>query len=154
MSETIAKDKVVEINYVLKDDAGTLIDESGNEPLKYLHGHGNIIPGLEEALDGKAVGDSIDVKIQPERAYGDRDDKLQQVVEKSAFGDAEIQVGMQIMAETPEGEKVPFMIANIDGDKITIDGNHPLAGLTLHFAVSLVTIRAAAEEEISHGHVH
>jgi FKBP-type peptidyl-prolyl cis-trans isomerase SlyD len=146
---------VVLIHYTLTSDAGETLDSSeGREPLGYLHGFGNIIPGLENALAGKKAGDKLSVSIKAEEAYGVRDDALVQVVPRSAFGGApDLEVGMQFQAQTPQGVRV-VTIVDVEGDDITLDGNHPLAGETLHFAVEVTEVRAATEEELSHGHVH
>jgi len=154
MSAKITNDHVVEIHYVLTNEEGEVIDQSTDEPLKYLHGHSNIIVGLEEELVGKSVGDSFKATIPPEKAYGTKNDEMKQTVEKSAFGDTPIEIGMQVAATTDEGDQVPFVITNIEDDKVTIDGNHPLADLTLVFDVKVASIRPAAKEEIEHGHVH
>lgn len=146
---------VVLIHYTLTSDSGETLDSSeGREPLGYLHGFGNIIPGLENALVGKKAGDALKVSIPPAEAYGLREDALVQVVPRSAFGDApDLEVGMQFQAQTPEGVRV-VTVVNVSGDDITLDGNHPLAGETLHFAVEVTEVRAATAEELQHGHVH
>ena len=146
---------VVLIHYTLTSDAGETLDSSaGREPLAYLQGFGNIIPGLEQALLGKKAGDKLKVSIPPAEAYGVRNDELVEVVPRSAFGGApDLEVGMQFQARTPEGMKV-VTIVDVSGDEITLDGNHPLAGETLHFDVEVVTVRAATAEELEHGHVH
>ncbi len=151
----IAKDKVVAIDYTLKDDDGSVLDTSeGKEPLAYLHGSGNIIPGLEKALEGKAQGDEVNVQVPPEEAYGERRDDLQQVVPRSLFqGVDELQVGMQFQAQSEGGEQI-VTIAAIDGDDITVDANHPMAGVPLNFEVKVVEVREATDEEKEHGHAH
>lgn len=151
----IAKEAVVSIDYELTDDDGQLIDSSkGAEPLKYLHGFGNIIPGLEKALEGKATGDQLNVSIDPDEAYGQRLDELQQVVSRENFGDNEIEVGMRFRVPSESGRELVMTIVGIDGDDVTIDGNHELAGVTLHFDVTIRDVREATDEEISHGHAH
>ncbi|MFZ5756725.1 MAG: FKBP-type peptidyl-prolyl cis-trans isomerase [Pseudomonadota bacterium] len=149
------ENSVVLIHYTLTSDAGETLDSSaGREPLAYLHGFGNIIPGLEQALLGKQAGDKLKVSIPPDQAYGVRNDELVEVVPRSAFGGApDLEVGMQFQARTPEGMRV-VTIVDVEGDEITLDGNHPLAGETLHFDVEIVTVRAATQEELAHGHVH
>ncbi|RFA25841.1 peptidylprolyl isomerase [Alkalilimnicola ehrlichii] len=151
----IAKDKVVSIEYSLKDDEGTLLDTSeGRDPLAYLHGAGNIIPGLESALEGKQTGDSVDVRINPEDAYGERNDQLQQVVPKELFqGVDTLEPGMQFQAQTEAGAQI-VTIKEVDGDNVTVDANHPLAGVPLNFSVNVVEVRDATAEELEHGHVH
>jgi len=151
----VAKNKVVSIDYTLKDDAGEVIDSSeGFEPLFYLHGFDNIVPGLEKALEGKAAGDQVQVSVSPAEGYGERDDSLQQVVPRQAFqGVDDLEVGMQFRAESDEGQQI-VTVAAIEGDEVTVDGNHPLAGETLNFDVTIVEVRDATAEEIEHGHVH
>jgi FKBP-type peptidyl-prolyl cis-trans isomerase SlyD len=151
----IAKNKVVSIDYTLKDDAGEVIDSSeGFEPMFYLHGFDNIVPGLEKALDGKQAGDQIQVSVSPAEGYGERDDSLQQVVPKEAFqGIDDLEVGMQFRADSDEGQQIVTILA-IDGDNVTVDGNHPLAGETLNFDITVVEVRDASADELEHGHVH
>lgn len=151
----IAKDLVANIEYTLTDDAGNVIDSSvGGEPLAYLHGAGNIIPGLEDALEGKQAGDSFKVSIAPADGYGEKNEGLMQVVPKEMFqGVDNIEVGMQFHAQTDHGMQV-ITVAAVDGDNITVDGNHPLAGQNLNFDVKVIEVRAASAEELDHGHVH
>ncbi|MEZ8141783.1 peptidylprolyl isomerase [Enterovibrio norvegicus FF-33] len=151
----IEDNKVVKIDYTVKDESGQVIDSSeGKEPLAYLHGTGNIIPGLENALTGKAVGDAFSAVVQPDDAYGPRNESMIQTVEKSVFqGVEEIEVGMVFNAQGPQGD-IQVTIAEIDGEQVTIDGNHPLAGLVLHFEGEVREVRDATPEEIEHGHVH
>jgi len=152
----IEKHKVVSIDYSLKDDEGNLIDSSeGADPLAYLHGMGNIIPGLENELEGKAVGDTLSVRIAPEDGYGERSDALTQVVPKNMFeGVEEIQVGMQFHAADANGHMQVVTVAAVADNDVTIDANHPLAGVHLNFDVKVVDIRDASQEEIEHGHAH
>ena len=151
----IENQKVVTLNYTLTDNDGTMIDESNDGSFTYLHGHNNIIPGLENALIGKAVGESLSVAVEPEQGYGLRDDSKSQQVPRDMFPeDAEIEVGMQFHAEGPEGETLVVTVAAIEDGKVTVDGNHPLAGVNLNFAVEIINVREASEEELSHGHVH
>ncbi len=151
----IAKDKVASIEYTLTDDQGQVLDSSvGGEPLAYLHGAGNIIPGLEDALEGKQVGDSFKVSIAPADGYGEKDESLLQVVPKKMFaGVDEIEVGMQFHAQTDYGMQV-ITVAAVEGDNITVDANHPMAGQNLNFDVKVVEVRDASAEELEHGHVH
>lgn len=151
----IEKNRVVTLNYTLRDEQGAVIDTStGRAPLSYLHGKGNIIPGLEEALAGKAAGDRLDVTVAPERAYGPRDERLVQIVPRARFGEvAGLQPGMQVRASSPQGPRM-VTVVRIDRDFVTVDGNHPLAGRTLHFSVEVAAVRKATHEEVSHGHVH
>ena len=151
----IAKDAVVVIHYTLKNDAGEVLDSSqGAEPLAYLQGHGNLIPGLEKALEGKVGGDALDVSIAPEEGYGVRDEALIQDVPRSAFkGIDTVEVGMQFHADSNHGPRL-VTVTQVSDSTVTVDGNHPLADQTLHFAVQVVEVREASAEELSHGHVH
>ena len=151
----IEKNRVVTFNYTLRDDQGAVIDSSsGRAPLSYLHGKGNIIPGLERALVGKAAGDKLDVTVAPEHGYGPRDERLVQIVARAKFGDvANIAPGMQVRASGKQGARL-VTVVRVDRDFVTVDGNHPLAGRTLHFSVEVADVRKATHEEISHGHVH
>lgn len=153
----IADDKVVGIHYTLTNDAGQTLDSSHQreEPLTYLHGHGNIIPGLEKALLGKASGDKLSVTVSPEEGYGERHEGLIQQVPASAFegADGNLEPGMQFQAQTETGPRL-FTITQVEGDQVTIDGNHPLAGETLNFDVEVTEVRDATDEEKQHGHVH
>lgn len=152
----ISQDKVVSIHYTLTNTDGETLDSSRGrgEPLAYLHGHGNIIPGLESALSGKATGDTLNVQVEPAEAYGERHDQLVQQVPRSAFeGVDQVEPGMQFQAETGMGVRL-FTITDVQGDQVTIDGNHPLAGQTLNFDVEVAEVRDASQEELEHGHVH
>jgi FKBP-type peptidyl-prolyl cis-trans isomerase SlyD len=151
----IAKDKAVSFHYTLTDAVGQVVDSSsGSDALVYLHGYDNIIPGLEAALIGKKIGDKFDVTIAPVDAYGERVEDMMQVVDHEMFqGIDELKVGMQFHADVSHGPGI-VTIVSIDGDKITIDGNHPLAGETLNFAVEVADVRDATSEEIAHGHIH
>ncbi len=151
----VQNDHVVSIDYTLKNDAGEVMDSSEQAgPLAYLHGHHNIIPGLEKALDDKSVGDSFTVSIEPAEAYGERNEAMIQTVPRSMFqGVDEIEPGMRFQAQT-EGGVTVVTIKEVNGDEITLDGNHELAGETLHFDVEVKDVRPASEEEIEHGHVH
>ena len=152
----VGKDKVVLMHYTLKNDAGDVIDSSdGADPLPFLQGHGNIIPGLESALEGSKVGDKLDVSIKPEEGYGERmKDAIQEIPSSALQGVDEVKVGMQLQSQDKDGNAFLVSVTKIEDDKITVDGNHPLAGQTLHFSVSIESIRKAEAEELSHGHVH
>jgi len=151
----IAADAVVLIHYTLKDDDGKVIDSSdGGEPLAYIQGHGNLVPGLEKALEGKKDGDAVAVTLPPADGYGMRNEALvQRVPKRSLQGSGEIRKGMQFQAQTDEGLRV-FTVTAVVGDMVSLDGNHPLADQTLHFDVQIVSVRAATAEELEHGHVH
>jgi FKBP-type peptidyl-prolyl cis-trans isomerase SlyD len=147
----ITKDKVASIHYTLRDGDGNILDtSSGREPLTYLQGSGNLIPGMEEGLEGKAVGDKFKLKVAPDKGYGVKDTNLVQKVPRSAFGDQKIEKGMQF--QTSQGQVVTVTETGLES--ITVDGNHPLAGMELHFDVEVTEVRTATAEEISHGHVH
>jgi FKBP-type peptidyl-prolyl cis-trans isomerase SlyD len=149
---TIAKDSVVSIEYTLTDDQNEVLDSSeGMGPLEYLHGHNNLIPGLEKELEGKNVGDSFKAVIKPADAYGEVQKELVVEVERSQFpDDVEITVGMQFEAGGPDGSRI-VTVTEVKDDKITVDANHPLAGETLHFDVKIVSIREATEQEKAEG---
>ena len=151
----VVQDKVVTIHYTLTDRDGEILDSSeGQDPLAYLHGRGNIISGLEKALTGKTSGEKLNVTIPPEEAYGVRDESLVKILSRSAFKDVdELETGMRFQANTEQGAQI-FTVTQIEGDQITIDGNHPLANEELNFDVEIVSIRDASEEELAHGHVH
>jgi FKBP-type peptidyl-prolyl cis-trans isomerase SlyD len=151
----IAADKVVLIHYTLKDDDGAVVDTSdGSDPLAYIQGHGNLVSGLEKALEGKEQGSAVAVSVPPEEGYGKFDTQLiQKVPKRSMQGAGEIKKGMQFQAQTPDGMRV-FTVTAVIGDMVTLDGNHPLADKTLHFDVKVVEVRDATEEELEHGHVH
>lgn len=151
----IADRCAVSIHYTLTDDAGDVLDSSaGREPLTYLHGAGQIVPGLEQALKGRAAGDAFRVDIAPEDGYGPRVDSMVQVVPRAAFqGVARLEPGMQFEASGDQGT-LSVVITAIDGNSVTVDGNHPLAGQTLHFDVEVTAVREASVEEVLHGHAH
>jgi FKBP-type peptidyl-prolyl cis-trans isomerase SlyD len=151
----IAADKVVLIHYTLKDDSGAVLDSSaGGEPLAYIQGHGNLVPGLEKALEGKADGNTLAVTVAAADGYGIREpDLVQRVPKRSLQGAGEVKKGMQFQARTDDGIRV-FTVTAVAGDMITLDGNHPLADQTLHFDVEVVSVRDATTEELEHGHVH
>ena len=151
----VADNMAVSIHYTLTNDDGEVLDSSiGDEALVYLQGGGNIISGLEKALVGKAAGDKFNVRIAPEDAYGELMEEMVQVISRDMFeGIDNIEVGMQFHADVSSGSGV-VTVVNIEDDDITIDGNHPLAGLALTFDVEVIDVRAATEEEISHGHIH
>jgi FKBP-type peptidyl-prolyl cis-trans isomerase SlyD len=151
----IAANKVVTINYTLTDDQGQVIDSSeGREPLAYLQGASNIIPGLEKALEGKSTGDSLKVSVAPNEGYGERSDELVQEVPRNLFENADsIEPGMQFQAQSEAGPQL-VTVVGVGDESVTIDANHPLAGTTLNFDVEVVDVRDATAEEAEHGHVH
>ncbi|NOQ75168.1 MAG: peptidylprolyl isomerase [Crocinitomix sp.] len=150
----IANESVVTINYTLKNDTGEILDTSeGREPLVYLHGVNALIPGLENELAGKTTGTELKVVITPENAYGTRRDELVRVVAKEGFqGEEELEVGMRVQLDTEHGPAIA-LVTKVE-EEVTLDLNHPLADMTLHFDVEITEVRAATKEEIEHGHVH
>jgi FKBP-type peptidyl-prolyl cis-trans isomerase SlyD len=152
---TIQTNSVVTINYTLRDDAGGLIESSeGQEPLTYLHGLGNVIPGLEASLAGKSAGESIKVSIPPEDAYGLwEEEKLLEIPKGQFSGVDDIKTGMQFSVHSNEGEQV-VTVTKVEGETVTVDANHPLAGKTLNFEVTVIGIRDATKDELEHGHAH
>jgi len=151
----IRKGKVVSIDYILHDAGGKLLDSSDEgDPLVYLHGNENIIPGLERELEGKTTGDKVDCVVAAVDGYGERNEELVLKVQKSEFGpDAELTPGMQLEARGEDGAQI-VTVVKVEGDEVTIDANHPLAGESLHFQVNVVDVREATPEELEHGHVH
>ena len=156
MSLMIGDKMVVSMHYTLTDNDGKVLDTSeGAEPLSYLHGAGNIIPGLETALIGKVADDSLKVTVEPKEGYGELIPELIQKVNKSAFeGVDTLEPGMAFEAQGPDGQAQRVVISEVEGDEVTVNGNHPLAGVTLNFDVRIVDVRDATEEEISLGHAH
>lgn len=147
----ITKHSVASIHYTLTNNEGKILDSSsGREPLTYIHGMGNLIPGMEEGLEGKSVGNKLNLKVSPEKGYGVKNDQMIQQVPRSAFGNQKIEVGMQF--QTNQGNVVT--VTKVGLDSITVDGNHPLAGVELNFAVEVMEVRNATPDEIAHGHVH
>ena len=153
---TIENNKVASIDYTLTNDTGETLDTSvGKEPLKYIQGHQNIIPGLEKALEGKSTGEKLTVTVPPEEAYGTSSPASIQTVSKEVFqGVDNIDVGMQFQAQGEGGQPIIVTVTKVEDDQVTIDGNHPLADQTLTFDVEIKEVRDATEEELEHGHVH
>ena len=156
MSLLIGDNMVVSMHYTLTDNDGQVIDSSeGAEPLTYLHGAGNIIPGLEKALVGKVQGDSLKVEVDPAEGYGEYQAELLQVVPRAAFeGVDTIEAGMQFQAQAEDGGVRHIVVREVSGDDVTVDANHQLAGVDLNFAVEIVSVRDATAEEMQHGHAH
>ena len=152
----IGGNSVVSIHYKLTDNDGNVIDTSeGAEPLTYLHGVGNLIPGLEKELVGKVENDALTVKVQPAEGYGEVMEELIESVPKVAFqGVDNIEAGMSFEAQNPNGEMQRIVVKKVEGDVVTVDANHPLAGVELNFDVTIISVREATEEEVAHGHVH
>lgn len=154
--DTVATGKVVLIHYTLTDDEGEELDSSqGEEPLPYLHGEGNLVPGLERELEGRKVGDKFKVRVPPEVGYGDRVGPGAQAVPRTAFPEgAELEPGLSIVAEDDDGNATPLWITEVREDTVMVDVNHPLAGVALNFEVEIVSIREATAQEREHGHPH
>ncbi|MFP4281493.1 MAG: peptidylprolyl isomerase [Opitutales bacterium] len=151
----IAKDRIVTIHYELTDPEGKVLDSSrGREPLTYLHGHGNLIPGLETRIAGSTAEDSLEVTVPAAEGYGEHDSSKTIPAQRSQFpAEAKIEPGAQFQAEGPNGPMV-VRVMKIEDDVVTLDANHPLAGVDLKFAVDVVEVREASEEELAHGHAH
>ena len=156
----IAKDNVVSFAYKLTDSQGQLIDQGDKDaPLTYLHGHSNLIPGMENAIDGKEVGDSFQTIIPPAEGYGERDPNLDLVVGLDQFPEehqSQLAPGVQFQGPHPENPEQPlvYTVHQVEDDKVMVSGNHALAGVELHFDIEILDVREGTEEEIAHGHVH
>jgi FKBP-type peptidyl-prolyl cis-trans isomerase SlyD len=154
MSQTISQDKVVGIHYTVKTDQGDILDQSQQgQPLQFIFGRGMLIKGLEDALAGRIVSDKFIAEVAPQDAYGERHDSLVQAVPRSLFAGSDVAPGMQFRASTDNGEQ-SVVIVDVSDDEVTVDGNHPLAGITLTFDVEVVEVRDATPSELDHGHVH
>ena len=154
MTDAIANDLVVSFNYTLTNAEGETLDQSQGEPLAYLHGAGNIIPGLEKAMEGKKVGDKFTVNVPAAEGYGEYNTDLVQEVPAQMFQGVEnIEAGMQFQAQTDDGGQI-VTEKSVEGDTVIVDANFPLAGQDLTFDVEVVEIRVASAEELEHGHVH
>ncbi len=150
----ITKEKVVAIHYTLRDKEGKTLDtSSGKDPLHYIQGIGNLIPGMEESLEGKSKGEKLNVVINPEKGYGVRNEDHVQEVPMEAFGGQTPEVGMQFQAGNDDQRYIVTVTA-VTENMVTVDANHPLAGVELHFDVEVIDVREATNDELSHGHVH
>lgn len=151
----IAQNTVAAFHYTLTDDEGQVIDSSnGREPLTYMHGKGQIVPGLEKQMEGRQAGDKFNADVVPAEGYGEHQAELMQEVPREAFqGVEDIQPGMQFQGQGPQGV-INVTVTRVEDGKVHIDGNHPLAGKTLHFAIEVADVREAGKEELEHGHVH
>lgn len=152
----IADGKVVSLHYTLRDDQNEVIESSfGSEPMLYLHGAQNIVPGLEKALNGQGVGFKGKITVAPAEAYGERVDEPPQAVPRTAFpAHVELEPGMSLLARGPNNQQVPIWVVAVEGDKVLVESQHPLAGVTLNFEVEVLAIRDASAEEQQHGHPH
>lgn len=150
-----SRDKIVTMHYTLTADDGNVLDSSsGGEPLSYLHGHGNIVAGLEKALEGAETGFKSRVTVAPEEGYGARREEMVIAAPRDQFDPAmDLKPGLQVVANGPQGQII-FTVREVGDEEVTLDGNHPLAGQRLHFEVEVTDVRAASDEELAHGHVH
>jgi FKBP-type peptidyl-prolyl cis-trans isomerase SlyD len=154
-TEKVAAGKVVTFRYTLTGEDGEVLDQSDMTGMPYLHGAGNIVPGLEREMEDRLVGDKFRAVIPPEDAYGDRDAPLQKIPRGAFPDDMQIEVGMQLLAQADDDEDpIPLWVVGTDAEAIEVDLNHPLAGMTLTFEVEVIGIREATDEELAHGHVH
>ena len=153
---SIQKGKVVDLSYTLKDSEGELLDQADvQDPFSYLHGADEVVPGLEKALEGLKTGDKKTVVVSPAEGYGEVDSQLRVTVKRSQFPKgADLKAGMQFETESPEGEPMIFAIEKVEGEQVFVNGNNPLAGVTLHFDVEVLGVREATAEELEHGHAH
>lgn len=150
----ISKNSAVYFQYSLSDETGDTIDASPeNEPMAYLQGHNNIIPGLEKEMEGKKSGDVMVVTVEPKEAYGERKEEMVQQIPRESFKAEDIKIGMRFEATTPNGA-VSVVVADLTDETVTVDGNHPLAGKKLTFDVRISDVREATKEELTHGHIH
>lgn len=151
----VADQSVVSFHFTLKDDGGQVLDSSsGSEPLTYLHGSGGIVPGLEEALTGRATGDKFNVSLPPDKGYGQRDERLVQKIPQDQFPNSgAVKPGMQFQVNSPGGPMI-LTVTSVANGEVTVDANPELAGQTLHFDIEVTEVRKATEDELSHGHAH
>ena len=150
----IAEDAVVVVDYAIKDVVGSLLEDSDDEPLAYIHGAGTLAPGLEKALEGQKEGDRVSVTLRPEKAFGVRNEKLIREVDLGNFEDPnEVREGLVFHADL-DGTVRFYTVVKVEDDVVVIDGNHPFADQTLTFDVTVKEVREATSEEIEHGHVH
>ena len=147
---------VVGLAYTLKDEDGKVLDEaSAQEPFLYLHGGGQIVPGLESGLEGLSVGEKKEVVVSAEEGYGEYDEDLCMTVKRTQFPEEmDVQEGMQFETQSPDGHGMVFTVEGIEGYKVEINGNHPLAGETLNFSIEVLSVREATDDEKTHGHAH
>jgi FKBP-type peptidyl-prolyl cis-trans isomerase SlyD len=151
----VAQDSVVSFHYTLKDEAGSVIDQTDGEPMAYLHGHGQIVPGLERELNGRMAGDKLQVRVSPAEGYGEYDAARIQQIPREAFSRIPgLHVGMELQTRTQNGHPATVVVKEIAPAFVTVDGNHALAGKALLFDIEIAEVRTATEEELSHQHVH
>jgi FKBP-type peptidyl-prolyl cis-trans isomerase SlyD len=156
MTQTIADGKVVSLHYTLRTAGDAIVESSvGGEPMLYLHGASNIVPGLEKALTGQSAGYKGNVSVPAAEGYGERVEAPPQAVPRSAFpAHIELEPGISLLARGPNNQQVPIWVVAIEGDKVLVESQHPLAGVTLNFEVEVLTVRDATQEEVAHGHPH
>ena len=151
----IAADTVVLLEYAVRDEGGSLLDTSGDQPMAYLHGHDQIVPGLEKALEGLSAGENVETTIAPAEAYGERDEKKMMTGGRTAIPeDVPVEIGAVLGATGPDGQTIPLWVVGVEADQVTLDGNHPLAGKHLSFTATVKEVRTATPEELAHGHAH
>lgn len=155
MEKVVSRNMVVTVAYELFDETGTLLEETGDRPFVYIHGIGQLLPALEDALEGMKINESKEVTLLPKEGFGPYDEERVLRIPRAAFGpDAELEEGMRMYMRDQSGEALPFTILEVGPDDVLADFNHPLAGKTLTFKLRVLGIREATEDEISHGHVH
>ncbi len=151
--ETIQPNARVVLDYTLEDGDGRVIDASHLEdggPIVYVHGYGMIVPGLELALVGLRAGDTADVVLEPEKAFGERDEELVLEVDRTEFPNpANVEKGDEFVAESPDGVEIPMLVVEVKADSVVVDANHPLAGQTIHYRVKVREVAAASDEEVA-----
>ncbi|MFO0697028.1 MAG: peptidylprolyl isomerase [Polyangiales bacterium] len=155
MAGIVADGKVVSLQYTLTDEEGEVIDQSDpGDPLLYLHGAGNIVPGLERQLEGKSVGTSLKAVVPPAEGYGEATGRVEKAPRSAFPRGVELEIGMDFVAEGPDGSLIPLFICDIEGEDVFVTSDHPLAGVELHFDVTITEVRDATPEEVEHGHPH
>ncbi len=151
----VAQNKVVTLEYQIRNAQGEVVEDTSGNPLQYIQGIGQLLPALEQALEGKEAGEEVEITLTPDQAFGEYDEGQIQAIPKSAFGEGmELQPGMVMYARTQDGHQVPFLIREVREDVVIADFNHPLAGETLTFHLKVMDVRDATPEELAHGHVH
>ncbi|NQZ57804.1 MAG: peptidylprolyl isomerase [Lentisphaeraceae bacterium] len=150
----VTKDAAITIEFVMKNQEGEVVDTTADEPLVYLHGHENIMPALEAAIDGLAVGDAFTAELSVKESFGEKDEELVYTATRADFEEEVLEVGMDFDGVDEDGELVIATVISIEGDDIIMDENHPLAGMALSFEGKVLEVRAATEEELEHGHIH
>jgi FKBP-type peptidyl-prolyl cis-trans isomerase SlyD len=152
----IGPDSVVVFDYVMSDEDGVVIDRgSGPAAMAYIHGHGQMMPGLERALEGRVVGDRVQAVVPPEDGYGPGGEDEEIRVPRSELpAELDLEPGAELEGTDEEGETDTFWVVAVEGDEVVLTRSHPLAGMTLHFDVTVTKVRPATEDELEHGHAH